>query len=111
MTQIAVVDFKGIELVQIFDFSEGYLKVRVIKDGLPADGYIYVRRPGTVEPVTTGDTSDSNPVTIMLQQGTYDIAAFDPEKPGEPSLYFSDIKIKGGELLEKTIHFKDRDIK
>ena len=111
MTQIAVVDFKGIELVQIFDFSEGYLKVRVIKDGLPADGYIYVRRPGTVEPVTTGDTSDSNPVTIMLQPGTYDIAAFDPEKPGEPSLYFSDIKIKGGELLEKTIHFKDRDIK
>jgi Ca-activated chloride channel family protein len=104
----AMVDFKGTELVQIFDFSEGYLKIRVIKDGLPAEGYIYVRRPGTVEPVTTGDTSDSNPVTIRLQPGTYDVAAVDPEKPGEPLLYFSDIKIKGGEFLEKTIHFKDR---
>jgi Ca-activated chloride channel family protein len=110
-TQTAMVDFKGTELVQIFDFSEGYIKVRVVKNGLPADGYIYVRRPGTVEPVASGDTSDSNPVTIKLQPGTYDVAAFDPEMPGEPSLYFSDIKIKGGELLEKTINFGERTTK
>lgn len=107
-TQTALIDFKGMELVRIFDFSEGYLKVRVLKKGLPADGYIYIRRPGTVEPVTTGDTSDSNPVNIKLQPGTYDVAAFDPEKPGEPSLYFSGVRIKAGECLEKTINFTEK---
>jgi Ca-activated chloride channel family protein len=110
-TRTAMVDFKGMELAQIFDFSEGYLKVRVVKNGLPAEGYIYVRRPGTEEYIASGDTSDSNPVTIELQPGTYDVAAFDPEMPGEPSVYFSGIKIKGGEFLEKTINFTERAVK
>ncbi len=110
-TQTAMVDFKGMKLIHIFDFSEGYLKVRVVKNGLPADGFIFVRRPGTVEPVTSGDTSDSNPVTIKLQPGTYDVAVSDPEKPGEPPVYFFGIKIKGGEFLEKTINFTERAIK
>ena len=106
-TQSAAVDFKGMEKVMVFDFSEGCLKMRVLKNGLRADGYIYVRRPGTVEPVATGDTADSNPVVIKLQPGTYDVAAFDSENPGEPSLYFSGIEITAGECSEKTIHFTE----
>lgn len=110
-TQTAMIDFKGEELIQIFDFSGGCLKVRVVKKGLPADGFIFVRRPGTAEPVASGDTSDSNPVTIRLQPGTYDVAVSDPEKPGELSVYFSGIRIKGGEFLEKTIDLTARAVK
>ena len=101
-------DFNGTESFRLFNFSNGILKVSVLKDGLPAEGYIYVRRPGTMEPVTTGDTSDSNPVIIRLQPGSYDVAAIDPETEEEPSLYFSGIKIEAGELLEKVIYFTGR---
>lgn len=107
-TRRALVDFNGTESFRLFNFSNGILKVSVLKDGLPAEGYIYVRRPGTMEPVTTGDTSDSNPVIIRLQPGSYDVAAIDPETAAEPSLYFSGIKVKAGELLEKVIHFTGR---
>lgn len=110
-TQTAMVEFKDVEMIQIFDFSEGSLNIKVVKNGFPSVGYIYVRRAGTEETIATGDTSDSNPATIKLHPGTYDVVVTDPELPGEPSVSFSGIKIKGGKILEKAVCFNEKSIK
>ena len=107
LTQTATAEFKGQEIVRIFDFSDGHLSVRVIKDSLPINAYFHIRRAGTEERLAAGDTSTSNPDTIRLLPGIYDMVVTNPDKTGRPSIFFPGIRIEGGKTVEKTADFSE----
>jgi len=111
LSHTATAEFKGEKMVKIFDFSDGRLSVRAIKDGLPVTAYFHIKRAGTEERLAAGDTSEFNPQTIKLLPGIYDMEATDPEQPGRAPIFLSGIHIEGGKLIEKTIDFSEAELR
>lgn len=104
-----VVTFSGIELrawemvERTANFSEGRLKVTVLKDGRPFAAMVTIHKPGEENPLTTEWTSREQAATFTLLPGVYDLKVVDREVLQRPTKMIFGLEIKPGTLLEKTV--------
>lgn len=88
------------------DFSEGRLKVKVLKGGQPYLGFIYIFKAGTEEKVAASDTSVDNPEEFKLLPGSYDIRVKDDESDPPVIVTIKGVQVEGNKTVEKTADYK-----
>ncbi|MBW1712925.1 MAG: VWA domain-containing protein [Deltaproteobacteria bacterium] len=97
----------GQEKTLTFEFKEGYLSVKVVKNGQPGFGDIEVFQAGTEKRVASSDTSADNPETIKLLPGVYDVKVTNSEVPNDPYLVKSGVALEPGQEKALTFEFKE----
>ncbi|MBN1256007.1 MAG: VWA domain-containing protein [Deltaproteobacteria bacterium] len=89
------------------DFSGGTLKVAAVKNNKPSFARIYVNKAGTETRVASSDTSSTNPQTIQLQPGTYDVLVVDENVSPKQTIPFRNLAIQNGQVIEKKADFTE----
>ena len=88
------------------DFSEGRLKVKVLKGGQPYLGFIHIFKAGTEEKVAASDTSVDNPEEFKLLPGAYDIRVKDDESDPPALVTIEGVQVEGNKTVERTANYK-----
>lgn len=110
----APVRFAGVELKdgdeveRVADFSGGEISVNVTSHGELHDAAVTVRRAGTNDDVTAGRTyksGNSNPRTLNVTAGTYDVEIGSVEISGKPTHVWQGIEVGGGDAVELSHDF------
>ncbi len=126
---------EGSTVEKVVDFSTGEISIGVTKNaGKLSDATYHVRVAGTSREVARGRTytsAGSNPATVRITSGTYDVGVTSVEIEGKPSREFSRIEVEprgrvdlshefhsgilrvgavqGGELIDVTVGVVDAE--
>jgi len=96
------------------DFGFGELSIKVLQNEKLMDSSVHVYEPGTENVVASGRTyesSNTNPLVIKLNPGSYDALVRAIKIVGKPTVKFEVVEIKSGETLEKLVDFSSGTLK
>jgi Ca-activated chloride channel family protein len=85
------------------DFSEGYLRVRIFKNGTESYGRCIVYDEGRTTRLA-GITGKS-PHTYKLMPGSYQVDVMDENIRPKPTITFENVQIQGNQTVEKKAEF------
>ncbi|MBT8401367.1 MAG: VWA domain-containing protein, partial [Rhodothermia bacterium] len=91
------------------DFSEGELAVGVTRNGALSDATVRVYETGTKNQVASGRTytsDSSNPKTIRISSGVYDIEISSVEIDGGADTTLTGVEVMGSQRTERSHEFK-----
>jgi len=88
---------------KVVDFSTGTLRVKVTRNGKLSDATVTAYRSGTSEIVAGSRTytrADSNPSSLRLQAGSYDIVISSVEIAGKPTHRWDKVAVEGTAVVD-----------
>jgi Ca-activated chloride channel family protein len=98
----------GATIEKSVDFGTGTLSVKVTRNGALSDATIQVYRAGTRESAAAGRTyrqAETNPKTLRLQAGTYDVEIASVEVTGKPTKRWESVEVEGSTPTELAHDF------
>ena len=87
--------------------SWGFLEVTALKNGEPFQAWIEVVETGGTGSIWNGRVESGGTKTFNLLPGTYNVKVIDDGAPEKPSVAFTRIEVRSGEMESRTADFSD----
>ncbi len=106
--EIKDIKIEGALVERTVDFTPGVIRVKVTRNGRLSDATVNAYVAGTRRNVSGGRTyqhAKSNPITLNLTPGAYDIEIGSVEMKGAGKQRITGIQVQGGDSLEHEVRF------